>query len=124
MSGSLSAEGLQQFIANVVANYDVDPRQITIIGYSAGSGSVTSTAVNKGDLIKSGIVIEGGFRFSVPDDHTLKGPRPASPGSSNAPNVSRPKEYFGRERLPKIRGEHRSHQTQTRSCEVDFRKHD
>ncbi|QDT12884.1 dienelactone hydrolase family protein [Planctomycetes bacterium K23_9] len=72
-SGSLSADGLQQFIANVVANYDVDPQQITIIGYSAGSGSVTSTAVNKGDLIKSVIVIEGGFRGTVPDDHTLKG---------------------------------------------------
>ena len=72
-SGSLSAEGLQQFITNVVANYDVDPQQITIIGYSAGSGSVTSTAVNKGDLIKSAIVIEGGFRGTVPADHTLKG---------------------------------------------------
>ncbi len=72
-SGSLSAEGLQQFIANVVTNYDVDPQQITIIGYSAGSRSVTSTAVNKGDLIKSAIVIEGGFRGSVPADHTLEG---------------------------------------------------
>ncbi|MCM2372657.1 dienelactone hydrolase family protein [Aporhodopirellula aestuarii] len=72
-SGSLSADGLEQFIGNVVANYDVDPRKISIVGYSAGSGSVTSTAVNKGHLIKSAIVIEGGFRGTVPDDHTLAG---------------------------------------------------
>ncbi|TWU57112.1 hypothetical protein Poly59_00170 [Rubripirellula reticaptiva] len=41
-SGSLSAEDLQKFMSNVVANYDFDPKQITIIGYSAGSGSVTA----------------------------------------------------------------------------------
>ena len=72
-SGSLSADGLEQFINNIVANYDVDPQQITIVGYSAGSGAVTSFAVNKGSLIKSAIVIEGGFRGTVPDDHTLAG---------------------------------------------------
>ncbi len=71
-SGSLSLEGLEQFITNVVANYDVDPKQITIAGYSAGSGAVTGATVHKGHLIKSAIVIEGGFRGEVPAEHTLK----------------------------------------------------
>ncbi len=71
-SGSLSVDGLEQFIAHVVANYDVDPKRITIAGYSAGSGAVTGITVNKGHLIKSALVIEGGFRGEVPADHTLK----------------------------------------------------